>query len=96
MTGVLLAVGGVFCAALGFLAYGSRQAIAATFLGADFLFGVPVTRDDSWKVLLVGGESILAILGGVLLILSGLVIAWIRVQRAQGAERSAAPVPFLH
>lgn len=93
LTGVLLALGGILLIAFGFFAYGQRQAIAALIFGADFLFGIPVTKNDAWQAQFVGGESILAIVGGVLLIISGTVIARIRMRRAQNAQPGSSPVP---
>lgn len=95
LTGVLLALGGVLLTAFGCFAFGQRQEIAALFLGADFLFGIPVTQNDSWKMQLVGGESILAAIGGALLMISGTAIALIRSRRARAQQPGTAPIPHF-
>lgn len=92
--GFLLVLSGFLCVAFGFLAFSQRFALADTFLGADFFLGMPLTKGDSHKVLFVGMQSLGAIVGGLMMLISGVVIAIVNASRmGSSAEKTGAAAP---
>lgn len=87
--GPLLALSGLLCTAFGFLAFGQRHLLAATFFGADFFFGVPLTKADSYKVLFMGVQSLGAVGFGLTMLISGVVIAIYHGSRMRNPTEAA-------
>jgi hypothetical protein len=89
---LLLTLGGFLCTLFGFFAFGQRYALASVFLGADFLFGLPLTKSDSYKVLFVGIQSLGAVGLGLTMLISGVVVAVVNASRARSATESTRDV----
>lgn len=68
---ILLGVG-ILCLLGGFAMVSDCASFASTFLGARFLFGIPLSDADRLKVLFIEGGGFLTALQGSLLCIVGL------------------------
>jgi hypothetical protein len=88
---MLLFGAGTLCSLCGLSMFAARSAFASFFLGANFLFGVPLTSGDALKALFVGFEGIIAMgMGGVLLAVGLFLQAGIRIGSTQGTPAAPA------
>jgi hypothetical protein len=80
---ISLAVGatGVFIALAGVGVFLMRIKIAATFLGARLLFGMPVADGDAAKVAIVGLNGLAVVAVGAITIVGGVAAALITYAR---------------
>lgn len=83
---------GIPCLLASLLVYSQRHLMAASLFGARFLFGVPLTGDDSLKLLFVGFGSMVGILMSLALIVAG-VIAFARSSQVRSGSEPAATLP---
>lgn len=81
-SGTILLVTGALCVLLGLFAFSQRLDLAQLFLGARFLFGVPLANIDALKVLFVS-------IGSGILVIKGIVLAVVGV--VQFSKTSAQP-----
>ncbi|MFL6202113.1 MAG: hypothetical protein ACJ76J_23310 [Thermoanaerobaculia bacterium] len=70
---ILLVIGGL-CILLGLVLFSQRLGLAETFLGAHFLFGIPVSNGDALKVLVVAIGTSILVIKGIVLAVVGLVM----------------------
>lgn len=91
--GLLLLLSGFFCTAFGFFAFGQRFTLAATFLGADFFLGMPLTKTDNYKAIFVGIQSLGAIGFGLTMLISGIVIAIVNASRMKTFTNTGDTAP---
>lgn len=91
--GARLAVGGAVGILLGFILFIMRLPIAATFLGADFFLGMPITRADASKIYLVSGHSLLILAGGLQLLISGAVVSFVQAKKERKTAAGTDPIP---
>ena len=70
--GKILLIAGSLCTLLGLFMYSLRFAYAELFLGARFLFGIPIQDSDTLKVLVVAAGSFVMILKGLIILGVGL------------------------
>lgn len=89
---VTLFAAGIPCLLLSLLVYTQRHMVAAILLGARFLFGMPLTGDDSLKLLFVGFGSLVGTLMGLALIVAGAIV-FARTSRAQNESEGATTIP---
>jgi hypothetical protein len=82
----LLFGGGALCFICGLFMLAERSAVAAFFLSADFLFGLPLTSSDAFKVLFVELGGLAAIGMGIILFVVGrFVYSKAKASMPQGA-----------
>ena len=89
--GTILLVIGALCVLLGFFLYSQRAGLAETFLGAHFLFGIPITNADSFKLLAVSIATSALALKGIVILGVGLVLY--SKNGAVASEHATAPTP---
>ncbi len=82
---------GIPCFLVSLIILGQRHAVAAMFFGARFLFSVPLTEDDSLKLLFVTCGSLIGSGMGLVLIGAG-VIVFARASRVISST-GVPPVP---
>lgn len=83
---------GIPCLIVSLIVLSQRKAVAAIFFGAHFLLGMPLTGDDSLKVLFVGFASMIGIAMGVILIAAAAMVLG-KATRAQASPRAATTIP---
>lgn len=69
----VLFVTGTLCVLFGLFVLGQRLGVADLFLGAHFLFGMPITNADALKVQVVSVGGVVFLLKGIVLLVTGLV-----------------------
>lgn len=69
----VLFVTGTLCVLFGLFILGQRLGVAELFLGAHFLFGMPLTSADALKVQVVSVGGVVFLLKGIVILLTGLV-----------------------
>lgn len=70
---ILLVTGGL-CTLFGLFMYAQRAGFAGLFLSAQFLFGIPYSGSDAFKVLVVAIGSLITVLMGLALLAVGVVL----------------------
>ena len=89
--GMILMVIGALCVLFGLFLYSQRLGVAETFLGAHFLFGIPITGADALKVLVAGiGAAALALKG---IVIGGVGLILFSKNGSVPSEPTAAPTP---
>lgn len=89
--GMILMVIGALCVLFGIFLYSQRLGLAETFLGAHFLFGIPITNGDSFKVLVAGIATSALTLQGFVIGAVGLVL--FSKNGPVASDRTATPAP---
>lgn len=89
--GMILMVIGAFCVLFGIFLYSQRLDLAETFLGAHFLFGIPVSSTDALKLLAAGIATSALTLQGFVIGVVGLVL--FSKNGAVSPDRTATPTP---
>lgn len=88
-SGTTLLVAGILCTFFGLFMYGLRLGFAEFFFNARFLFGIPLTNADAFKVLLITISSGLTTLVGIVLLGVALSL-FLKVQPASSQGSAAA------
>jgi hypothetical protein len=88
--GTILLVIGALCVVFGLFLFSQRVGLAEIFLGAHFLFGIPVSSGDALKVLMVAMGTAAIVLQGIVIAVAG-VILFSRNERVVASEGSVAP-----
>jgi hypothetical protein len=83
----ILLVAGSLCSLFGMFMYAQRNGFAEFFMGARFLFGMPYTNDDAFKVFLITAASSITIVMGVVLLAVGVAL-FLKSSAAGGASPS--------
>jgi hypothetical protein len=84
---MILVKSGVFCLLGGFFMFAARASFASFFLGANFLFGIPLTGGDVFKVLFFEGVSVVTLGMGLVLLIVGLILK----SKAQSESAPGSP-----
>jgi hypothetical protein len=83
---------GILCFILSLLSYSQRYSVAAVLFGAHFFFGVPLTGDDSLKLLFVGLGSLVGLLMSLALIAAGAIV-FARASKPENGTEGATTIP---
>jgi len=89
----ILLVAGSLCALFGLFMYAQRAGFAGFFLGAQFLFGIPYTNSDAFKVFFITIGSLIIVLMGLVLCAVGVVLFLKYSSTASGASTSDTATP---
>jgi hypothetical protein len=84
--GMALGASGIGCLVMSLMIYSQRQFFAALLFGAHFLFGIPLTGDDSLKLLFVGLGSLVGVVSGFVLVIAGVIVFARAPRLASGSE----------
>jgi hypothetical protein len=72
--GTILVVIGTLCVLFGLFLFSQRLGLAEIFLGAHFLFGIPVSSADALKILLVALGTAIIVLKGIVIVAAGVFL----------------------
>lgn len=67
-TGKQLLIAGSLCTLCGMFLYSQRMGLAGFFFGAQFLWGMPLTNLDVFKVFTMSAGSLITILMGIIIL----------------------------
>jgi predicted transporter len=80
----------LLCIFGGLFTYAERTAFAALVLAGHYLFGIPLTGGDAFKLLLIEFGSVISILMGIILFFVGL---FLQTRKAAAPGIPSAPTP---
>jgi len=87
---MILVGAGILCLLGGLLMFAERAGFASFFLGANFMFGIPFTEGDSFKMLFIEGVSVVTIGMGLVLLVVGLILNG-KIQNGSAPSSPAVP-----